>query len=282
MTILRTRTGLPVVTSLVLSYNHEAYIAKALDSALAQRGPFSHEIIVSDDGSTDRTPEIIERYRERHQRFIRTIGSGANVGISANYKRSFEAASGEYLAVLEGDDYWTDAKKLATQMAFLVDNPDTSMVFSKIEVHNIETGRQRFLKRQMTLTKSKLTAEDFLGSDTMNLIANFSSCMFRKSIMTSLPADVFEPRFNEIALAFWIDHRHGPIGYIKRPMSVYQEHSKGAWSGDDRRSQLETGLAVRQAAKKLAAARYQAAIQKVIDERYLPELNRLGVESDRG
>jgi O-antigen biosynthesis protein len=184
------------------------------------------------------------------------------------------------LAILEGDDYWTYAKKLATQMAFLADNPDTSMVFSKIELHDIETGRRRFLKRQETLTKSKLTAEDFLGSETMNLIANFSSCMFRKSIMTSLPADVFEPRFNEIALAFWLDHRHGPIGYIDKPMSVYQVHAEGTWTGDTRRSQLETGLAIRQAVKRLAAPRYQAAIQKVIDEQYLPELSALGSASD--
>lgn len=279
LAILRKRTTLPVVTTLVLSYNHESYIAKALDSALAQRGPFIHEIVVSDDGSTDGTREIIEQYKERHQAFIRCIGDGINVGISANFKRSFEAAGGEYLAVLEGDDYWTDATKLATQLAFLADNPDSSMVFSKIEMHNIETGKRRFLKRQEMLTKSKLTADDFLASDTMNLIANFSSCMFRKNIMTSLPAEVFEPRFNEITLAFWLDHRHGPIGYIDKPMSVYQKHSQGAWNGDDRRSQLETRLAIRLSAKKLAAARHRAAIQKAIDEHYLPQLKALGPAS---
>ncbi|MBQ0031353.1 MAG: glycosyltransferase [bacterium] len=78
---------LPLVTTAVIAYNHKFYIAAALDSALRQNGPFRREIVVSDDGSTDGTAEIVSEYARRYPHLIRNISEKANVGISKNVRR---------------------------------------------------------------------------------------------------------------------------------------------------------------------------------------------------
>ncbi len=160
------------VSVVILSYNHENYIAEAIESVLSQRGAFLCEILLSDDGSTDRTPEIMAEYAAKYPTLIRNISSTENVGISRNYKRCFQQATGKYVAVLEGDDYWKASDKLLRQMEFLQANPDCSMVFSRIAIID-EAGTRMELKRQQYIYRTKLTGYDFLADRFLNLIVNF-------------------------------------------------------------------------------------------------------------
>jgi O-antigen biosynthesis protein len=268
--VLAKRGALPTVSTVILSYNQKDYIKEAIESALAQKGEFVHEIIISDDGSTDGTDRIIRQYSEKYPLLIRDVSSRNNVGISGNYKRGFAACSGEYIATLEGDDYWSDQRKLESQAAFLLENKDCSMVFSKIEVLNVGNGTTRFLNRQNALNKAKLNGQDFLDHPTMNLIGNFSCCLFRASLIKNAPPILFEKRLSEIALAFYLE-KHGKIGYLNKPMSVYRQHPNGVWTGSSRATQLKGGLETRLVVKAVADARYKDKIQGVIDERYSVE-----------
>ena len=86
--IVKKHSSTPTVTTIILSYNQEKYIKHAIDSALSQKGEFVQEIIISDDGSTDQTPSIIQEYCKKHPLVIRSIGTHENIGISQNFKRS--------------------------------------------------------------------------------------------------------------------------------------------------------------------------------------------------
>lgn len=253
-----------IVTTIITAYNHEKYIARALESAMRQKGDFVHEIIVSSDGSTDGTREVI-RMCQRRCPMIRDLSEDVNVGVSANMKRCFDAANGRYIAVLEGDDYWCSNEKLARQVAFMEAHPDFSMVFCRINVLNDKTGGLSLLPRQSGLREA-LSGEDFVNDPNQNLIANFSCCLFSTWAIRKLPPEIYSERFNEITLAFSIEQL-GPIGFLPNVMTTYRIHPGSVWSTADRRRQLESGIRIRELALRLAAPRYRERLQKIIDER---------------
>jgi len=259
------------VTTIITTYNHEKYIAKAIDSAIRQKGNFAHEILISDDASTDKTPQIIEKYTKKYPNLIKNISSLKNLGISENMKKCFCHATGKYIAILEGDDYWTDKYKLEKQTRFLEENPDCSMVFNKINILNQKTGKIYQLSRQDNLP-NKLTGNNFLANTHLNLIANFSSCLFIGNYIKSLPVQLYDFRFNEIALAFYLDTK-GKIGFIDEPLSVYRQHFDSVWTGADPKKQLEEAIKVRKMAYKVCAEKYKERIKKIINDKNT-ELNK--------
>lgn len=260
----------PVVTTMITCYNHENYITQAIDSAIRQTGDFVHEILISDDGSTDNTPQIIAEYAEKYPHLIRNISKKENVGISENMKRCFMEAKGKYIAVLEGDDYWSNNKKLEKQLNFLEKNKDCSMVFSRINLLN-KSGKFQLLDRHNGLP-NKLTGKHFIKE--LSLIVNFSCCMYRTDMLKKLPEVLYDGRLSEISLAFYLE-KFGKIGFISTPLSVYRQHVNGVWSGTDRRKQLQSGLQCRQTAHEICRNKYKKQLKKIIDEQYIKPLNEL-------
>ena len=96
----------PKVSVLVVTRNHEKYIRQALDSVVMQETDFDFEVVIADDFSDDLTLVIAEEY-QRHFHSLQLLPSEKHLGITRNYQRGFAACVGEYIAVLEGDDYWT-------------------------------------------------------------------------------------------------------------------------------------------------------------------------------
>lgn len=255
----------PTVSTVVLSYNHEQFIVDAIESALEQRGEFHHEILLADDGSTDGTARIMARYVEKYPLRVRNITRKGNFGVSENYRHCFREAEGHFIAILEGDDYWTDPEKNLKQATFLQENREAAMVHSRIELFAMQSNSRRLLKRQQGLP-SMLSAADFARNEHLNLIVNLSSCMFRSDLMKQLPNTLYEPRLSEIALAFYFD-RIGKIGFLPQVMSTYRLNEKSVWTGADRASQHQQAIDVRQCALRVARPIYRATIQKHIDQR---------------
>ena len=110
------------VSVVVITYNHEKYIRQALDSILMQNVSFAFEILIGDDCSTDQTAEIIEQYQQRFPHIIKAILRSENIGATKNLYDLFLKCAGEYIAILDGDDFWTDKLKLQTQINFLKNN----------------------------------------------------------------------------------------------------------------------------------------------------------------
>ena len=116
--------NMPVkVSVIVLTYNHEKYIRQALDSILMQKTDFHYEILVGDDASSDKTPDILLEYKHKYPDVIRLFLRKKNVGATRNAYQLFMKANGNYIATCEGDDYWIGPDKLAIQVAFLEQNP---------------------------------------------------------------------------------------------------------------------------------------------------------------
>ena len=102
-----------------------------MESFLAQRCDFGVEIILSDDCSSDSTPQICRSYAERYPDKVRFITSAENVGMRANYRRTIEAARGEYVALCDGDDWWCDADKLARQVAEMQGDEQLGLCYTR-------------------------------------------------------------------------------------------------------------------------------------------------------
>lgn len=94
------------------TYNHAPYIARAIESVLAQRTSFAVELLLGEDCSSDSTPDICRSYAARYPDRIRLVTSEHNVGMRANYRRTIEACRGRYVAICDGDDWWCDPEKL--------------------------------------------------------------------------------------------------------------------------------------------------------------------------
>lgn len=127
--------SIPMVSVVCITYNHKPYIREAIESFLMQMTNFHIEILIGEDYSTDGTRKIVFDYEKKYLDLIRVITSNTNVGMQANGIRTLTAARGKYIALCEGDDYWTDPYKLQKQVDFLEKNPDYGMVYSKAKVY---------------------------------------------------------------------------------------------------------------------------------------------------
>lgn len=114
----------PLLSVIFITYNHEKYVEKALRSVLEQKTDFPFEVVVGEDHSTDHTREIVTRIAEEYPEQVRLLFREKNLGRpTLNVYETTMECRGEYLAYLEGDDYWSDPLKLQKQVDFLRANP---------------------------------------------------------------------------------------------------------------------------------------------------------------
>ena len=121
------------------TYNQEMYIAEAIESFLMQKTTFSYEILIHDDASTDNTREIIKKYEEKYPDIIKPIYQSENKyskGVKVGYEYNFKRARGKYIALCEGDDYWTDPYKLQKQVDYMEANPDCTLCMHSVDLIN--------------------------------------------------------------------------------------------------------------------------------------------------
>ncbi len=120
----------PLLSVCIITYNHEAFIEKAITSVLMQQVDVPWEIVIADDYSTDQTRQIIERYRAQHPHLIRTLLQPRNIGPIQNWTQLLASARGQFVAYLEGDDYWIHPRKLALQLAMLQSHADCCLCYT--------------------------------------------------------------------------------------------------------------------------------------------------------
>ena len=122
----------PLVSVCVTTYNHERYIAQAIESVLGQRTTFAVEVVVGEDCSTDNTLAICRKYEEQYPNRVRVVASESNIGMHRNYRRTIEACRGKYIAMLDGDDWFSDMDKLQIQVEQL-EKSDAAMCYTRSE-----------------------------------------------------------------------------------------------------------------------------------------------------
>ncbi|MFC4338956.1 glycosyltransferase [Cupriavidus numazuensis] len=225
---------------LLVTFNHAAYIRRALDSILWQDLDFSFEIVVADDASTDNTREIIAEYAGRDPRVsIRFLPESHNLGITKNYQRGFAAIDTEYVAIIEGDDIWSSPHKLSQQLAFLESHRECVLCACNYFV---------YLEEEARYTERVPGSDGFRYLDSRqliadNLIGNFSTCLYRTSALRQLPVELFDVRAYDWAVNIAVG-RLGLIGFLNSPLSIYRIHGGGTWSLLSHRQKLTSQLEV--------------------------------------
>ena len=222
------------VSVLVVTYNHARFVRQALDSALAQRLPQPFEILISEDCSTDGTREIVQEYAERHPQLIRLLLSERNLHSNEVVARGLRAARGQYVAVLDGDDYWTSDDKLGRRCAFLDARPDLTICFHNVQVVNEysqSTGRLWNTPGQPEISGlHELLRGNFIG----HVLGRVPAGGGRRD--TGLVRRCFP-------VTDWPLHvlyaREGRIGYLDRTLAAYRLHGGGLFSTLGEREKLE-------------------------------------------
>ncbi len=214
----------PAMSVLLVTYNHAKYVAQALDSILMQRTDFDFEIVAVDDCSDDSTLSILKEYESQHVQ-LRVLPADTNFGISRNYQRGFAACRGEYIAVLEGDDYWISPRKLQAMSAFLNRNPHCSFCFHRIIRYDQHPEKVAVYPAHWT-AEQILTANELAGG---NFIGGMSTSVYRREIIAALKPQVWQLDIREWLFNLVVAE-HGPIGYVPQILSVYRAHPEGIWS----------------------------------------------------
>jgi glycosyltransferase involved in cell wall biosynthesis len=254
------------------TYNHEKYIGYAIDSVLAQQTSFAWEQIVAEDCSTDGTRQIVEDYQHRYPDRIKPILRERNVGGRQNFLEAFRTCQGEYIAILEGDDYWTSPYKLQRQVDFLDAAPDSALCFHAVETRD-DTGM--LPPNVVRVQRGMYTIDDLLEE---NFIPT-CSVMFRNNLFDGFPA-----WYRDAPTGDWPLHvlnaQYGTIGYIDEVMAVYRVHAGGVWSprvSSDRRRQILTTLEL---FRRNLDPRYRALIEQSLARWHFKTLNALLIEKD--
>ena len=218
------------VSVCVPAYNHEKYIAQMLDGALMQQTTFPFEIVIGDDASTDSTQKIIQEYSDKNPGRIRAFLHSENQGPSEpkefagrnNVLQLIKACKGEYVAMCEGDDYWTDPYKLQKQVDFLESHPDYAICHHNVEViYEDGAASHLFNKSDQKLTS---TIEDILEDKWFMATASW---LYRNYFLTNDFADWHATAAaGDWAVIIQLAS-HGKIGYLPETMGVYRKHSAG-------------------------------------------------------
>ena len=221
------------VSTLITSYNHEPYIAQALDSVLAQVGIEGHEILVGDDCSTDGSRTVIETYARRYPDVIRPVFPATNLGTGgkALYRLLVAQSRGRYIAGLDGDDYWTSPHKLFSQVAHLEAHPECSMCFHNV-VHDVQSDGPDILHNAATGPP----ATDLSYLIEHNPVASCSP-VFRSDSIRPLPQWYMTLPWGDWPL-YILAAMRGEIHFIPEVMGAYRIHEGGMYSRLSRRERL--------------------------------------------
>ncbi len=209
------------ISACIITYNQESYIRECLEGALCQKVDFTYEIVIGDDCSTDGTSQICKEYATKYPKLIKYFPRDKNLGMTGNWKRTIEDCQGEYIALCEGDDYWTDPKKLQRQVDFLDNNSSYVGCF-----HNVVAVDEMDSQTRPMPWRS-YTEDSFTLKDTFSRTALFHTCsfVFRNKLFK------FPEWFNHVKSAdmslFSIIASIGDLKLLDGNMSVYRKNEGG-------------------------------------------------------
>jgi len=212
----------PLVSVCMITYNHEAFISEAIEGVLNQTVDFPIELVIGEDFSTDRTREICHEYAFHSPDKIRLLCRENNLGMQRNFLETIKACVGKYVAICEGDDYWTDPLKLKKQIDFLERNSDFAICHHRLEMMNENKSSRS------TLSPASKEVTSFEDLAQRQHIAT-ASCVFRNRLF-SFPEFFLTVLGTDYVLNL-LNSFHGKIKLIDERMGVYRIHDKGEWSG---------------------------------------------------
>jgi glycosyltransferase involved in cell wall biosynthesis len=210
-----------MVSVLVISYNQQQYIRQTLDSILMQQTSFDVQIIIADDASTDGTRAVCEEYERQYHGRITLLASSGNMGAIRNVARGLAACEGEFVALCEGDDYWTDPLKLQLQSDFLIANPSYSLCCTDYSVLTDESVEQ---------PRFSFSSDRDISLDNWEDPYLLKTCtvLYRRKFFDAVLALKY-PHFKDIYL-FVVLLSRGKGRFLAANTAVYRIGQAGVWS----------------------------------------------------
>ena len=203
-----------------ISYNQAPYVKDALDGILMQQLPSTVEtrIIIADDCSVDGTIDIIKEYEQKSPFPFVYLTANHNIGMLENYRRVFQSIEGDFVAILEGDDYWTDPMKLQKQILYLSEHPECGMCYTDC---SIKGGRKGYTKSVLDLKPNRRFDTEnpiFIDVYFANLTWMFRKEMIKYFILPDYCTDIPLLMFYEMCL-------HTKIGCLDDNTGVFRVHA---------------------------------------------------------
>ena len=223
---------------ILISYNQEHFITQAVESILTQRvkDDVQVRVIVADDFSIDKTLDIIKSYELESPFPFLFLESNENVGVSKNYQRSFAACDGNYVAILEGDDYWSSPYHLEQHIRFLETHSNCSMSMNRITFLN--QSSQKFTVQGWGRKDDVHYVDTKEQISEGNQLGNLSACVFRTSCIQALPQSLYK-----IPIADWMFgvmlSQQGLLAILKESTSVYRTNENSQWASLTKRKQYK-------------------------------------------
>lgn len=204
-----------ILSVCLITYNHDQYVAQAIDSILMQKTSFNWNLVIADDCSTDSTRSILKRYQQKYPEKIHLILQEKNVGPATNFVDLITFPKSKYIAYLEGDDYWMDENKLQKQVDFLETNPDFVLSFHKVKI----------LKSSGELVDDFITnvPENYETIETLARLGNYihsPTIVFRNNLV-QLPPEYASCPMGDYFL-YLLLAENGKLNYIEEEMAVYR------------------------------------------------------------
>lgn len=226
-----------MVSICCLVYNHEPYLRQCFDGFVMQKTNFPIEILVHDDASTDHSADIIREYTEKYPDLFKPIYQTENQyskGIKISLKYQFSRARGKYIAMCEGDDYWTDPLKLQKQVDFLEEHGDCCMTCSRVD--RFSESKQLFIDDYGSYEISKyVDPVDIIEKG--GLFISTCSIVFRHNILKNYPEYCIKCHVGDYPIQI-IAAMKGSVFYINDIMAVYRVERPLSWVGNLRKGFL--------------------------------------------
>lgn len=207
------------VSIFLLTYNQEQFIAQTINSILMQKANFNFQIVIGEDCSTDGTRSICETFAEKYSNKIKLLPAlEKNIGLIANYMRTIKACEGKYIAICDGDDYWIDENKLQKQVSFLEDNPNYSIVYSKLKKLFPDGTFKESIQRKLK------QAGDFDDLVFENVIPSVTVLFRNRQNISAVPTWITNFPYGDWPTYLWILKDGGKIHFMDEITAVYRMH----------------------------------------------------------
>ncbi|TRO65113.1 glycosyltransferase [Christiangramia sabulilitoris] len=230
----------PLISVCMITYRHENYLEQAVESILMQEGEFEMELVISNDNSPDKTAEIVKRLIANHNKgnCIKYFCPEKNLGVTQNLIFALKQCQGKYIAICEGDDFWTDETKLQKQIEFLENHEDYVVTYHDALVVN-ENGE--------VLKDSKLPAscrKDFTQIELMKgAYLLFLSICFR-NIIEDYPREIYSVSTPDVFITSLLGN-YGKGKYLPFIQKAgYRLHGGGVWGKKAQIKKLEMRLSL--------------------------------------
>lgn len=220
-------TNQPLVSISCITFNQESYIEDALKGFLVQKTNFPIEVLIHDDASTDRTADIIRKYEREYPNIIKPILQTENQyskKICINSTFNYNRARGIYIAMCEGDDYWTNDHKLQQQFDFMEGRPDLSFTCHNAYIHDLSNNSKYLFNKK--LCTGVYTTKDLLNKEWFIPTA---SLFIRKDALKDLPSWISLVRSQDLVIEIAASIQNN-FWYQDKPNSVYRKNAIGSIS----------------------------------------------------